>query len=73
MHPVAAFAVLAGIGLTAGYLLRPRSDDPSAMLERRQRAAGIMGDGQDWTDGPYLGRRPSPVSEDHERSTSAGG
>jgi len=75
MHPVATFALLAGIGLAAGYLLRPRKEDPHALLERRQQAARIAGDGQqDLASEPaYVGRRPTPMSEDHERSASAGG
>lgn len=49
MHPVATFAALAGVGLAAAYLLRPRRETPHAVLERRERAAGIMGDdGEDW-------------------------
>jgi short-subunit dehydrogenase len=60
LHPVATFAAVAGIGLAAAYLLRPRKEAPHAHLERRERAAGIMGNGQDWTDETaYLNARPS--------------
>jgi hypothetical protein len=53
MHPVATFALAAGVGLAAAYLLRPRRETPHAALERRERAAGIMGgDGEDWTGTP---------------------
>jgi short-subunit dehydrogenase len=59
MHPVAAFAAMAGLGLAAAWLLRPRPEDRHAALQRRERAAGIMGDGQEWTaaDAAQLGRR----------------
>jgi short-subunit dehydrogenase len=58
MRPVAAFAVLASLGLAAALLLRPRPEDRHAALQRRQRGAGIMGDGQDWPalEAAHLGR-----------------
>jgi short-subunit dehydrogenase len=65
LHPVAAFAAVAGLGLAAAYLLRPRKEDRHAALERRERAAGIMGNGQDWSDAAYAGR---PASDDHWRA-----
>lgn len=49
MHPVATLATVAGIGLAVAYLLRPRREDQHAILQRRARAAGIMGgNGEDW-------------------------
>ncbi|HEX2726018.1 MAG TPA: hypothetical protein VHN20_09390, partial [Beijerinckiaceae bacterium] len=58
IHPVATFAAIAGLGLAAAWLLRPRPEDRHAMLERRHRAAGIMGDGQEWAaEAGQLGRR----------------
>jgi short-subunit dehydrogenase len=59
MHPVATFAAMAGLGLAAAYLLRPRPEDQHAALQRRERAAGIMGNGQDWTaaDAAHLSSR----------------
>ena len=59
MHPVATLAAVAGLGLAAAWLLRPRPEDRHEALQRRQRAAGIMGDGQDWiaTEAPPPGRR----------------
>jgi short-subunit dehydrogenase len=58
MHPVATFAAIAGLGLAAAWLLRRRPEDRHETLQRRQRAAGIMGDGQEWTaaDAAQLGR-----------------
>jgi short-subunit dehydrogenase len=67
LHPVAAFAAVAGVGLAAAYLLRPHKEAPHAHLERRERAAGIMGNGQDWTDETaYLGRQRE--SDEHWRA-----
>jgi short-subunit dehydrogenase len=65
LHPVATFAAIAGIGLAAAYFLRPRPEDQHAMLQRRERAAGIMGNGQDWSEAAYAGRQ---MSDDHRRA-----
>ena len=59
MHPVATLALVAGTGLAAAYFLRPRPEGEHARLQRRERAAGIMGGEVDeWEDeASYPGSR----------------
>jgi NAD(P)-dependent dehydrogenase (short-subunit alcohol dehydrogenase family) len=72
MHPVATFALAAGAGLAAAYFLRPRVEDEHSRLQRHQRAAGIMGGGEEWAREDEGPRHPPRVRRYTERDLRRG-